>query len=621
MLPPVTRSFHPTYVLRDAALRLSPPQNRAQRWRSLPRRSAPRRRPTAQPQPGTYGSFGRREWAFRRQRQHSQLRPRPQLHKARRMEPVELPTPANHQDFERLCADVYEARLRPTRQVQRLGRSGQKQHGLDFVVSVGDLRHGFQCKRVAALSPTAVEGELSKVARYPNRLDSYTVLTTAKPDVAVQSREFTVVVRGRTLQVDIVWWEKLSAQIQEDLHVLKRYYPTFFPGLDVLHGSLIARVLRDLPSLSVNVAVGNRGTAVSLEGGLGPVHLEFTQPGGEALVRQAFRRGGGVTLKGSALRVRFHDAIERLLKDLGMGTTTGAVGTVTLRHQFEGASFPVDIVVVDKKAYPDAKAFMEEGQFAPGALRGTMTIRRMGTAEFELGVTAAAIPVEFVLRHEAGAHATAIDFTFHHGGTNLPAILAAEDFLDRLQQPSYFGVFSPEGALLDGGELPGGLVPERYPREVIELVRCLARIVGRPVTLPIEWSRSEVDEARALRDLFQRGRARRGALTFGLTVRDDAVASLNRMLESPGPWILQVPREPRTVRVFGVDVPVPATVVEASHTMVPADSVTALRRAAGPDGIRIKVRSATGAVVEEWLPDRYVPPDQRNDGGRPAVPT
>lgn len=72
------------------------------------------------------------------------------------MDVVELPRLPDHQSFERLCVDLYEARLRPTRQVQRLGRSGQRQYGLDFIVSIGEERHGFQCKNVTSLSTAAM---------------------------------------------------------------------------------------------------------------------------------------------------------------------------------------------------------------------------------------------------------------------------------------------------------------------------------------------------------------------------------------------------------------------------------------------------------------------------------
>lgn len=104
---------------------------------------------------------------------------------------LSYPHPLNHQDFETLTVQVAETRLRGSSAVPN-GRNGQKQKGVDVVVTMPDgTTVGMQCKwkgpgKELSLDEIQTECELAK--DFKPSLTKLYVCTTAEPDSKLQEK-------------------------------------------------------------------------------------------------------------------------------------------------------------------------------------------------------------------------------------------------------------------------------------------------------------------------------------------------------------------------------------------------------------------------------------------------
>ena len=103
-----------------------------------------------------------------------------------------VPPPANWQDFERLCFDVF-SKIWKTNDAELHGRSGQAQHGVD-VYGTDRLENrfvGVQCKGKdgdygGQLSETEIEDEIEKAKKFAPGIDVLVFATTAPNDANIQ---------------------------------------------------------------------------------------------------------------------------------------------------------------------------------------------------------------------------------------------------------------------------------------------------------------------------------------------------------------------------------------------------------------------------------------------------
>lgn len=139
-----------------------------------------------------------------------------------------LPAPEHDQEFEVLCLELLAARRRPLVEPNLYGRSGQAQHGVDFVLQLADGLHAYQCKRVETFSFAEFEAEVAKTRTFPNRLESFTVLTTAPNDARVQDQvgalSATRVASG-SCPVAIAYWTTIRDWLGENIAVARAHYP------------------------------------------------------------------------------------------------------------------------------------------------------------------------------------------------------------------------------------------------------------------------------------------------------------------------------------------------------------------------------------------------------------
>lgn len=100
---------------------------------------------------------------------------------------LNFPPPTDHQEFERLVADIAGPVL-GTPHVHLNGRMGQAQAGVDVSVTAPDGTHvGIQCKLTnGSLSMTTIKEEIVKARDYEPTLARFIVATTARSDAPLQ---------------------------------------------------------------------------------------------------------------------------------------------------------------------------------------------------------------------------------------------------------------------------------------------------------------------------------------------------------------------------------------------------------------------------------------------------
>lgn len=148
--------------------------------------------------------------------------------------PLEIPSPKNETDFERMCAQVYGVVFKDPNPKMN-GRRGQKQGGVDVFVKSADIgRIGIQCKKYT-LKPVKWEDVLEEVAKadeFKTPIKQLLLATTALSDAAllhkVQLLSDEREAKG-LFTVEIEFWEDISNHI-DTYGVLQDHYAPHTPG-------------------------------------------------------------------------------------------------------------------------------------------------------------------------------------------------------------------------------------------------------------------------------------------------------------------------------------------------------------------------------------------------------
>jgi tetratricopeptide (TPR) repeat protein len=164
----------------------------------------------------------------------------------------QIQKPADEQAFERASVVLWRGLLND-RSVQRNGRRGQRQNGVDlFGIRDNDANWqvGIQCKLKSEghfLTEDEIRDEVRKAQTFKPALKEYYITTTAPDDVAMQelAREITAELAksGNTLRVFVWGWNTLEERISEDAAARKAFDPTYDP--------FSAEILEETRSISI----------------------------------------------------------------------------------------------------------------------------------------------------------------------------------------------------------------------------------------------------------------------------------------------------------------------------------------------------------------------------------
>jgi hypothetical protein len=148
---------------------------------------------------------------------------------------LDIPPPTNPQDFENLCHAIWECEWNCAT-IQRNGRSGQKQRGVDiFGQPHGEVQyHGIQCKVKSgdtagrpALTRSEIDHEVAEAKFFIPPLAKLIIATTAPQDAGLQeyARELSEQHAAAGLfAVAVLSWPEIKARLAKHETVLARFY-------------------------------------------------------------------------------------------------------------------------------------------------------------------------------------------------------------------------------------------------------------------------------------------------------------------------------------------------------------------------------------------------------------
>ena len=146
---------------------------------------------------------------------------------------MQIPPPADWQDFQRLCCDLWKLIWRDPN-AQEYGRLGQRQNGVDIYgrIAGGSIIGGVQCKDKDALAAKTLtikelRQEVKKAKAFQPPLAEYVVAFTGPRDKALQDEATRISVmhqRYNKFRV-IVWsWEDIISELGSHPELLKKHY-------------------------------------------------------------------------------------------------------------------------------------------------------------------------------------------------------------------------------------------------------------------------------------------------------------------------------------------------------------------------------------------------------------
>ncbi len=153
---------------------------------------------------------------------------------------TQIRKPENETEFEKNCVVLFRGILRDPN-VNRLGRRGQAQYGIDLI-GYRDRDPiqivGIQCKLKSGtrkLSEKEVLSEVNKALKYEPLLTEYIIVSTAGNDTKLQQYAQKLTqdqeARGRRIHIDVWGWGILSEAINNDEAAKQAFDPGFSPSL------------------------------------------------------------------------------------------------------------------------------------------------------------------------------------------------------------------------------------------------------------------------------------------------------------------------------------------------------------------------------------------------------
>lgn len=144
-----------------------------------------------------------------------------------------FPKPRDPETLEEMTSDIFSYELGNSN-LQRYGRRGQSQNGVDVAGLVNGKVIGIQCKNHVkdTITIKEVDDEIEKSERFNPALSRYIILTTAESGVKVCSHVLKVSKErsGKgTYPVEILFWEQIQNLLSKYPDLMYRYYTNRLP--------------------------------------------------------------------------------------------------------------------------------------------------------------------------------------------------------------------------------------------------------------------------------------------------------------------------------------------------------------------------------------------------------
>lgn len=146
---------------------------------------------------------------------------------------AQIPAPLRWQDFEDLCADLWQE-IWEDPGTQKHGRSGQQQHGVDIYgrPNQGLDYEGVQCKGKDGrygqeVTETELRAEVEKAKKFHPTLKRFILATTAPSDQKIQlvARKITEEhLSARLFTVEVLSWDEIQRRLANHQKVIDKHY-------------------------------------------------------------------------------------------------------------------------------------------------------------------------------------------------------------------------------------------------------------------------------------------------------------------------------------------------------------------------------------------------------------
>lgn len=145
---------------------------------------------------------------------------------------AELAPPRYWEQFEELCADVFQSQFGDSTLVH-YGRGGQAQHGIDILARNGAVYPiGLQCKKkaqwpVRKLTKADVTAAIAEASKFDPALKEFYILTTAPDDATVQAYVTTLNQQREAqglFRVVVLGWGEIVRRATQDLRVADKHF-------------------------------------------------------------------------------------------------------------------------------------------------------------------------------------------------------------------------------------------------------------------------------------------------------------------------------------------------------------------------------------------------------------
>lgn len=150
----------------------------------------------------------------------------------------EHPPPRSWEQFEELCADLFEAAWNDPALV-RHGRGGQRQDGIDIIARQGGRYPiGLQCKKKAhwpikKLTLREIDKEVEEAKNFKPPLESFYLLTTAVDDTNLQEHVREINTKHQALgifDVVLLGWSEIVRRVTRYEQVAKKHFMGYGPA-------------------------------------------------------------------------------------------------------------------------------------------------------------------------------------------------------------------------------------------------------------------------------------------------------------------------------------------------------------------------------------------------------
>lgn len=155
-----------------------------------------------------------------------------------------FPKPTDWNAFEDIVCDVF-ARKYQNLNLQRYGRSGQRQHGVDIAGFTQNGLLGIQCKHHPKddIRTAEIDAEVAKSDEFTPALAEFVIATSADRDTKSHNHVLQLAEQrrvGGSHFVAIKYWDDICGWLSEHPDLIYKHFSKFYPHRELEHLSLSA---------------------------------------------------------------------------------------------------------------------------------------------------------------------------------------------------------------------------------------------------------------------------------------------------------------------------------------------------------------------------------------------